>query len=225
MPPFPSKLTIQAIKQIRENHNIVGTPIGTLLQLPTQNLFLGAPFEYSPEEIALLNARNDVIILDGVKAARRHRRKPNITFKESPFGKYVEFPKEWQTPTSKGEYLAEPPPDPSHPSLDETDLPLSKHIPSGTTVLARVYEFLHRSGYWMTPGLRFGCEYTAYPGDPLRFHSHFMVHVQKEREEVDMLSLVGGGRVATTTRKAWMLAGEGEDGDIRVFSIEWAGFG
>jgi tRNA splicing endonuclease len=51
-----------------------------------------------------------------------------------------------------------------------------------------------------------------------------MVHVEKEGEEVDMLTLVGGGRVATQTRKGWMLAGD-VDGDIRVFSIEWAGFG
>jgi tRNA splicing endonuclease len=55
-----------------------------------------------------------------------------------------------------------------------------------------------------------------------------MVHVEKEEEEeeegVDMLTLVGGGRVATQTRKAWMLAGQ-VDGHVRVFSIEWAGFG
>ena len=68
---------------------------------------------------------------------------------------------------------------------------------------------------------------TAYPGDPLRFHSHFMVHVEKDEDEeegVDILTLVGGGRVATQTRKAWMLAGQ-VDGQVRVFSIEWAGFG
>lgn len=76
----------------------------------------------------------------------------------------------------------------------------------------------------MTPGLRFGCDFTAYPGDPLRYHSHFMVHVEKKNEGVEMLSMVGGGRVATQTRKAWMLAGE-VDGQVRVFSIEWAGFG
>jgi tRNA splicing endonuclease len=51
-----------------------------------------------------------------------------------------------------------------------------------------------------------------------------MVHVEKDDEEIEMLTLVGGGRVATQTRKAWMLAGE-VDGNVRVFSIEWAGFG
>ena len=93
-------------------------------------------------------------------------------------------------------------------------------------MLFRVYQYLNQAGYWMTPGLRFGCEYSAYPGDPLRFHSHFLVHVEKDEDErgVDMLTLVGGGRVATQTRKAWMLAGQ-VHGELRVFSIEWAGFG
>lgn len=77
----------------------------------------------------------------------------------------------------------------------------------------------------MSPGLRFGCAFNAYPGDPLRYHSQFMVHVETDQEEgTDMLALVAGGRVATQTRKAWMLAGE-VDEEVRIFTIEWAGFG
>jgi len=77
----------------------------------------------------------------------------------------------------------------------------------------------------MSPGLRFGCDFNAYPGDPLRYHSHFMVHVESDEDQgTDMLALVAGGRVATQTRKAWMLAGQ-VDGEVRIFTIEWAGFG
>jgi tRNA-splicing endonuclease subunit Sen34 len=131
---------------------------------------------------------------------------------------FAEFPKDWRR---TGKLLLEPPdletPAPSNQCL-------SSCVPRAEGVLFMVYEYLHRAGYWMTPGLKFGCEFTAYPGDPLRFHSHFLVHVEKEGEEVEMLTMVGGGRVATQTRKAWMLAGQ-VDGDVRVFSIEWAGFG
>jgi tRNA-splicing endonuclease subunit Sen34 len=205
------------IKQIREKHNVVGTPIGTLLQLPTQNLFLGLPIEYTSEEISLLTSRNAIVILDGKEASRslRTKRKP---VKSSPYGMFAELPKQWRH-KGRGKVLPEP------ADIDPPKGPLTAlSSPSGDGILARVYEYLNREGYWMTPGLRFGCDYTAYPGDPLRFHSHFMVHVEKEGEEVDMLTLVGGGRVATQTRKAWMLAGA-VDGEIRVFSIEWAGFG
>jgi tRNA-splicing endonuclease subunit Sen34 len=201
------------IKHIRENHHIVGTPIGTLQQLPTQNLFLGLPIEYTPAETALLLSRNAITLCNGIPAARaiRTKRKPT---KFSPYGMLIALPDK-----RGGKYLPEPPDkEPHEPSLEVVV------GPPASGVEFRVYEFLNRAGYWMTPGLRFGCEHTAYPGDPLRFHSHFMVHVEKEEEGVEMLTMVGGGRVATQTRKGWMLAGE-VDGDIRVFSIEWAGFG
>ena len=200
---------------------MVGVPVGTLLQLPTQNVFLGVPFEYTPEEVALLHSRHAIRILDGAKAARKNRSKPRQQ-KSSPYGMFLEFPKEWQR---SGKLVPEPRTLSATPSA-ETDLEVSKHIPRTDGNMFRVYQYLNQAGYWLTPGLRFGCEYTAYPGDQLRFHSHFLVHVEKDEDArgVDMLDLVGGGRVATQSRKAWMLAGQ-VDGEVRVFSIEWAGFG
>jgi tRNA-splicing endonuclease subunit Sen34 len=209
---------ISAIKAIREKYNIVGTPVGTLLQLPTQNTFLGAPFEYSPEEIALLYSKNAILILDAAIAARKSRQ-TSRPLKASPFGMQLEFPKDWHR---EGIFLPEPD---LHDLPSQTISPeeLSKCIPSRDGTRYKVYEYLHNAGYWMTPGLRFGCDFTAYPGDPLRFHSHFMVHVE-QTDQLPILSLVSGGRVATQTRKAWLLAGM-VSSSVRVFSIEWAGFG
>jgi len=223
----------------------VGTPVGTLPQLPTQNTFLGLPFEYTPEETALLLSRNAIVLLDAHKAARKRRSKP-LKLRSSPYNIPLEFPKEWKRP---GKFLHEPPVNDDDDDEDEEEeeeeeedrneepesLPprstdenvaqiISRYIPKAQEIMVQVYEYLHDAGYWMTPGLRFGCDFNAYPGDPLRFHSHFMVHVEKDEGEVEMLTLVGGGRVATQTRKAWMLAGR-VDNEIRVFSIEWAGFG
>jgi len=208
------------IRTIREKYSLVGVPVGTLLQLPTQNIFLGVPVEYTAEEIALLHSKNAIRILDGVKSTSKIRKRSTRQHKSSPYGMFLEFPKEWRR---TGKLLHQPDssaelPDPLSGQVE------SLHVPPAEGIMYRVYEYLHEHGYWMSPGLRFGCEYSAYPGDPLRYHSHFMVHVEKEGEEVEMLILVGGGRVATQTRKAWMLAGE-VDGEVRVFSIEWAGFG
>ena len=190
------------------------------MQLPTQNIFLGTPVEYTTEEMALLHSKNAILILDGVKSANKIRKRSTRNHKSSPYGMFLQFPKEWRR---TGKLLHQP-----GPSMELPDAVVgqveSVHIPLAEGIMYRAYEYLHGKGYWMTPGLRFGCEYSAYPGDPLRYHSHFMVHVEKEAEQVDMLTLVGGGRVATQTRKAWMLAGEA-DGEVRVFSIEWAGFG
>lgn len=94
-----------------------------------------------------------------------------------------------------------------------------------------VYKHLHENGYFMAPGLRFGCQYMAYPGDPLRFHSHFLCNGMGWDEEFDLLDLVGGGRLGTGVKKGFLVGGEeqkaGHDvakaGHVRAFCIEWGG--
>lgn len=96
-----------------------------------------------------------------------------------------------------------------------------------------IYRHLHRHGYFLSPGIRFGAQYVAYPGDPLRFHSHFVVNGLGWDEELSMIDIVGGGRLGTGVKKAWMVGGKdpswkveersGFDG-VRVFSVEWGGF-
>ena len=89
------------------------------------------------------------------------------------------------------------------------------------------------------PGLRFGCHYNVYPGDPLRYHSHFAATGMGWEQEFDLLDVVGGGRLGTGTKKAYMIGGENPDANghveglvpergleytkpVRAFSLEWA---
>lgn len=90
-------------------------------------------------------------------------------------------------------------------------------------------EFLLTSGYYMTPGLRFGSRYSVYPGDPLRFHAHFMANQYDWDEEIPILDIVAGGRLATAVKKAFVIGGQqlesqeaSQDTQMRTFSIEWA---
>ncbi len=103
-----------------------------------------------------------------------------------------------------------------------------------------IFRYLHDQGYFLAPGLRFGCQYMAYPGDPLRFHSHFLVNGLDWDEEFDLLDLVSGGRLGTGVKKGFLLGGLEEvsagnrgqgaakSGDetargVRSFCIEWGG--
>ncbi|OQV04206.1 hypothetical protein CLAIMM_09122 [Cladophialophora immunda] len=85
-----------------------------------------------------------------------------------------------------------------------------------------LYRHLHDKGCFMTPGLRFGCQYTVYPGDPLRFHSHFLAVGAEWDEEMDLMDIVGGGRLGTGVKKGFLLGGASPSGDVRTFSVEWA---
>ncbi|KAK0282062.1 tRNA-splicing endonuclease subunit [Friedmanniomyces endolithicus] len=154
--------------------------------------------------------------------------------------------------TSYPPLVATPPPPrsnpatPTHPSRDPAedvhqlpDVPLSYPL----------YRYLHSKGYFLMPGLRFGCQYTAYPGDPLRFHSHFLCSGMGWDEEFDLLDLVTGGRMGTGVKKGYLLGGiskagskaggrrgrvryseeegigidGGEEEVVRTFCIEWGG--
>ncbi|KAI0135189.1 SEN34 subunit of tRNA-splicing endonuclease [Daldinia grandis] len=93
-----------------------------------------------------------------------------------------------------------------------------------------LYAHLQDRGYYMMPGLRFGCDYNVYPGDPLRFHSHFQATSYGWEEEIAVLDLVAGGRLGTNVKKGYLIGGAVKDGidenpnapRARAFCIEWA---
>lgn len=84
------------------------------------------------------------------------------------------------------------------------------------------------NGYHMTPGLRFGAQYSVYPGDPLRFHAHFMASQYGWDEPIPILDIVAGGRLATAVKKAFLVGGEQPPAkdestpQVRTFCLEWA---
>lgn len=113
----------------------------------------------------------------------------------------------------------------SFPPPDETD---TRVIPSATKAYP-LYKHLHALDYFLTPGLRFGCNFTVYPGDPLRFHSHFLAVGYAWDEEIPMLDIVGGGRLGTGVKKGFLIGAQKDDmvteepSCVRTFCIEWAG--
>jgi tRNA-splicing endonuclease subunit Sen34 len=97
-----------------------------------------------------------------------------------------------------------------------------------------LYSYLNSKGYYITPGIRFGADYSVYPGDPFRYHAHFMATSFGWDEEITLLDLVSGGRLGTGVKKGFLIGGqaprEGTAGDtkdavetrLRTFTLEWA---
>ncbi|KAH8602117.1 hypothetical protein B0O99DRAFT_605662 [Bisporella sp. PMI_857] len=105
-------------------------------------------------------------------------------------------------------------------AVKETDVA----VPSSYSLFAH----LHSKGYYLWPGLRFGCDYNVYPGDPMRFHAHFDAVSFDWKQEISLIHLVGGGRLGTRVKKAFLIGGKNDGGessntDVRTFSIEWGG--
>jgi tRNA-splicing endonuclease subunit Sen34 len=117
----------------------------------------------------------------------------------------------------------------SYPPLVASPNGTSQDIPEATSSYY-LYAHLHSKGYFMSPGLRFGCQFVAYPGDPLRYHSHFLSVSKEWDEPIDLIDIVGGGRLGTGVKKGYLLGGleEAEDNNkggekpVRTFCFEWA---
>ncbi|KAL8694849.1 MAG: hypothetical protein Q9218_000609 [Villophora microphyllina] len=135
----------------------------------------------------------------------------------------------------------------SYPPLSPPSQQSSPLLPDVNLASYTLFKHLHNHGYFMSPGLRFGCQFLVYPGDPLRFHSHFLAMSAEWDEEIDLLDLVGGGRLGTGVKKGWLIGGaekyaDGHGGNelapdqigttrtegsqspwVRTFCIEWGG--
>lgn len=136
------------------------------------------------------------------------------------------------TPTTSYPPLTPPPPRSPQPSPDPKEEPKDIETPNSYPL----FKHMHNQGYFLAPGLRFGCQYMAYPGDPLRFHSHFLCNGMDWDQEFDLLDIVGGGRLGTGVKKGFLIGGReerggeeqdtdrrGDNGNVRAFCVEWGG--
>ncbi len=118
-----------------------------------------------------------------------------------------------------------------NPATSQVEIAVPKSYP--------LYAHLNSKGYFITPGLRFGADYSAYPGDPFRYHAHFMANSYEWDEEIPLLDIITLGRLGTSVKKSFMLWGgvlpKDQDKDtssvkenitadveVRAFCIEWA---
>ncbi|KAG6831290.1 hypothetical protein H0H92_011497 [Tricholoma furcatifolium] len=90
-----------------------------------------------------------------------------------------------------------------------------------------VFRSLWKQGYFMGSGIKFGGDYLVYPGDPLRYHSHFAASVlDSPVSSLRPMEIVAHGRLGTATKKAHLLCGWDDDKqEVSYLTIEWAGFG
>ncbi len=256
---------INTITWLRRVHNILGVLIGTLPQIPQQNVFLGLPLELQPEEARLLIEKGVAYVVNDLQWHEESTRSMTPAQREAYIAglrkeginaaRSVERQKQQRTEQAmkklqirNGETLGDSPscstsPPPEEEAADEslfnpessgdslsrsstssiapwTITPTTSHLPlpapfnhstsrSPTVDPASyaLFKHLHGLSYFLSPGLRFGCQFLVYPGDPLRFHSHFLATSAEWDEEIDLLDLVGGGRLGTGVKKGWLIGG------------------
>ncbi|KAI0373329.1 tRNA-intron endonuclease catalytic domain-like protein [Pilatotrama ljubarskyi] len=91
----------------------------------------------------------------------------------------------------------------------------------------RVFQDLWKKGNFMGGGIKFGGDFLVYPGDPLRYHSHFVATViESPKAPLMPMEIVAHGRLGTATKKSHLFCEwDEEKQEVTYFSVEWAGFG
>jgi len=69
-----------------------------------------------------------------------------------------------------------------------------------------VYHDLRNSGFVVTPGIKFGCDFAVYKHGPGLEHAPYMVSVKTAESEMTATEIVKAGRLATTVRKRFIIA-------------------
>ena len=204
---------------------IFGVLSGTLSKAPQQNLFLGLPLQLSFNEVCWLVENEYGVLVDGydyltVESSAFH--------KEDPVS--IEYTEELEIIHGSEKFKVI--------TLENFIRMQGLSLEALRELLLRYHTFreVKRRGYCILPGLRFGGELLAYPGDPLRYHSHLIINTCNK--SINILDLISGGRLATSVKKVWVInqveddvldeSGKPKDySRIRnkSFSIEWAGFG
>ncbi|MBN3322059.1 SEN34 endonuclease, partial [Atractosteus spatula] len=87
----------------------------------------------------------------------------------------------------------------------------------------RVYRDLRRRGYYVTPAGKFGGDYLVYPGDPLRFHAHFIAVCLPPEAETPLSDLLALSRLGSNVKKTVLLCSPGESGGVVYTSLQWSG--
>ncbi|PWA26165.1 hypothetical protein CCH79_00019753 [Gambusia affinis] len=87
----------------------------------------------------------------------------------------------------------------------------------------QVFRDLRGRGFFLTSAGKFGGDFLVYPGDPLRFHAHFIAVCLALDESVCLLDVLCVARLGSNVKKTVLLCSPAPDGPVRYTSLQWSG--
>ncbi|XP_061733784.1 tRNA-splicing endonuclease subunit Sen34 [Nerophis ophidion] len=87
----------------------------------------------------------------------------------------------------------------------------------------QVFRDLRGRGFYLTSAGKFGGDFLVYPGDPLRFHAHFIAVCLSEDESVPVLDVLAVARLGSNVKKTVLLCSPQSGGGVTYSSLQWSG--
>nr|ACE79081.1 TRNA splicing endonuclease 34 homolog (predicted) [Sorex araneus] len=85
-----------------------------------------------------------------------------------------------------------------------------------------IYRDLWERGFFLSAAGKFGGDFLVYPGDPLRFHAHYIAQCWAPEDAIPLQDLISAGRLGTSVRKTLLLCSPQPDGKVVYTSLQWA---
>ncbi|XP_069029229.1 tRNA-splicing endonuclease subunit Sen34 isoform X2 [Embiotoca jacksoni] len=105
----------------------------------------------------------------------------------------------------------------------QADWPIRERDEPRCVARYQVFRDLRGRGFYLTSAGKFGGDFLVYPGDPLRFHAHFIAVCLSLDEDICLLDVLAVARLGSNVKKTVLLCSPGTDGDIRYTSVQWSG--
>uniref|UniRef100_A0A8D0GUL6 tRNA-splicing endonuclease subunit Sen34 n=1 Tax=Sphenodon punctatus TaxID=8508 RepID=A0A8D0GUL6_SPHPU len=87
----------------------------------------------------------------------------------------------------------------------------------------RIYRDLWEQGHFVTGGTKFGGDFLVYPGDPMRYHAHYIVLCVPQQAPLPLYDVISAGRLGSNVKKTVLLCSAAADGSITYTSVQWSG--
>lgn len=105
----------------------------------------------------------------------------------------------------------------------QADLPMRGLDDPHCDARYQVFRDLRGRGFYLTSAGKFGGDFLVYPGDPLRFHAHFIAVCLSLDESVCLLDVLAVARLGSNVKKTVLLCSPGTDGGVAYTSLQWSG--
>ncbi|XP_035477883.1 tRNA-splicing endonuclease subunit Sen34 isoform X1 [Scophthalmus maximus] len=112
---------------------------------------------------------------------------------------------------------------PEDRALLRADWPIRAQDDPRRDVRYQVFRDLRGRGFYLTSAGKFGGDFLVYPGDPLRFHAHFIVICLSLEESIGVLDVLSVARLGSSVKKTVLLCSPAADGAVLYTSLQWSG--
>uniref|UniRef100_A0A3B5A7U9 tRNA-splicing endonuclease subunit Sen34 n=1 Tax=Stegastes partitus TaxID=144197 RepID=A0A3B5A7U9_9TELE len=108
-------------------------------------------------------------------------------------------------------------------TLLQADWPIREQGGPCSDTKYQVFRDLRGRGFYLTSAGKFGGDFLVYPGDPLRFHAHFIAVCLALDESICLLDVLAVARLGSNVKKTVLLCSPAPDGGVRYTSLQWSG--